>query len=223
MTSGDKLEEAVVEATRQACSKCGHKRFEEISTVYETTSNLPIEEDGTVEYGNTYSETGETCGDAIYFQCGECNAELVMGDGDKLGLAPDECFEAMASTLAGNLGSLIESVSNAQERKRYLAFSIERLSKQNPDIKILSDNCYTIKSSSLVSESWSPEYYDFAAQFSALAKVIEQSSITGAAKKLYDAVESGKLVVGHERGNVVKLHPEVVRILKHSLSCGRPE
>ena len=59
MTKGEKLKEAVVEAGRQACPKCGHKRFEETSTVYETTSNLPVEEDGIVDYPAYVTEKDE--------------------------------------------------------------------------------------------------------------------------------------------------------------------
>jgi uncharacterized Zn finger protein (UPF0148 family) len=215
MTKGEKLKEAVVEAGRQVCPACGHNRFEETSTVYETASDLPVEADGTVEYDYANYETGETCDSGLYFQCSECNIGLIMGDDDKLEIIPDECFAGSAESAATCLGNMINLVSKAERQRRYLADRIANIDETLDGVTMLSKHCFTIRSGNLELEaSLSPEYYNFKLQFKAIEQLILESRIDNVAKNLRAALESGKIKTGTID---VKLHREVVRIIKCNL------
>ena len=215
MTSGDKLKEAVEDAGRQSCPACGHKRFEETSTVYETGSNLPVEGDGTVDYENGDYETGETCEAGIYFQCSECNVGLVMGDDNKLEIVPDECFDGDASNAALVLGDMINLVSKAEGKRHVLADRIGKIDDTHPGITMLSKSCFTMRSGTIdFEESLSPEYYNFKEQFKAIEKLILESRVDNVDKNLRAALDSGKIKTANMN---IKLHREVIRIIKHNL------
>ena len=86
---------------------------------------------------------------------------------------------------------------------------------ENPDIKVINKQCFTIKFSQLSKDlCLSPEYYRFSFQYQALADMILRSQAENVFRKLNEALADGWVYLSSERSRRVRLHPDVIKNVK---------
>lgn len=73
--------------------------------------------------------------------------------------------------MLGLLKLIDKTLENIEKERQVLINKILAL-PQNPDIKQLGNNCFTLNSSQLNQESWLPGYYDFKWQYKKIAEII---------------------------------------------------
>jgi hypothetical protein len=83
---------------------------------------------------------------------------------------------------------------------------------ENPDIKVINKQCYTIKSSMLSKDlCLDPSYYRFSVQYEALANMIITSKAENVFRKLEESLATGWVSNSSEHSKKIRLHPEVIK------------
>ena len=103
----------------------------------------------------------------------------------------------MISEVKTRLSEIIKSF------KDEFAKAIDNARIDNPNINMLSSGIFTMKASALSSASWSPEYYDYNAQFDILLDKLNKQSIDAFSNTLDKLVETGKV-------DGIRFHPDVI-------------
>lgn len=93
---------------------------------------------------------------------------------------------------------------------------------ENPNITRISKNIFTINSSQLRNESWSPFHYDFKQQYEKIAEVIESIPVEQLQDELNNIIKTEKLVItssfmGVKCSETIVFHPDVLTNIKNLL------
>ena len=97
------------------------------------------------------------------------------------------------------------------EYKQKAVELVESRKSQNPALKPLGTNCFTIKFSELSQDRvLSPQYYDFIWQYDAVIEKLRKQSITAFKNTLVSIIDTGKL-------DGRRFHPDVIKNLKELL------
>ena len=85
---------------------------------------------------------------------------------------------------------------------------VESRKSQNPALKPLGHNCFTIRFSDLSADLvLSPQYYDFMWQYDALIEKLHKQSLETFKNTIQKVIETGKL-------DGQRFHPDVIEVLK---------
>lgn len=125
--------------------------------------------------------------------------------GDKtVTLTAEERMTSITDTLA-DLEKII------LEYKQKAIDLVEGRKSQNPALKPLGANCFTIKFSDLSQDSvLSPQYYDFVWQYDAIIEKLRKQTISTFKNTLIEVIQTGKL-------DGRRFHPDVIAVLKELL------
>ena len=86
----------------------------------------------------------------------------------------------------------------------------------NPKIKKLSNNCFSISSKDL-GNNWSAGYHDFKRQYNLIVAKLEAGEPVNVFKKLHKIIEESKIIYHSSEScpkHIVNLHPDVVSHLR---------
>jgi hypothetical protein len=108
-----------------------------------------------------------------------------------------------------------ELINKIQQIKEQVQIKILSLPDTSPANRINS-NCFTILKSQLNSRSWSPEFYDFKAQYKAIAEELDHYEPENIERKLKLMVEKKQFTIsrGLNVPYIFLLHDDVVNYLK---------
>lgn len=87
----------------------------------------------------------------------------------------------------------------------------------NPRIKRLGTNSFTISSKNLGTTNWTPLYHDFKASYQHIMEWLKKKDITKVRDALLSVIEKGYI---RETYNRQDFHPDVIEHLKTILSQG---
>jgi AAA15 family ATPase/GTPase len=108
-------------------------------------------------------------------------------------------------TLTKTLEEIEQIIQQYKEKALSL---VESRREQNPSLKPIGSNCYTIRLSELSEDLvLSPQYYDFLWQYDALLKKLREQSLESFKKTIETVIQTGKL-------NGQRFHPDVIAVLK---------
>lgn len=215
MSPGDKLREAVYEATLQTCPKCGHKRFYESFTRWDCNNNIIVEEDG--EENHDFIEGGElgdSTDDIRELYCRECHTQLEIVNGQLAKYVSFDEKDTM-SQLAIMTGKMSEAIEEAEQARQDVIKIVENL-PDNPAIEKLSKNCIVIPFKEVdVQRSLHPTYYDFKQQYKMITSRMSSVSLHNVGTFLKSVIDTGWLVLPDK--SRFPIHPKVVENLKEVL------
>jgi len=109
-----------------------------------------------------------------------------------------------------------------EKHERHIRYVLMKINKaildlpENKDIKHLGNNCFSIRSSNLLSQSWSPSFYKFKEQYKAIVAELEKKqTATKKIKTLKNIITSGKIRI-YSSGHIhyIQLHQKVIEYLK---------